>query len=66
MSRVHFRSSRELEALCVHECAVLGLGGAHWPAPTFVVTAMDRPDEPLVGKSCTGCWSAVRSLLWSA
>ena len=59
-SRVSFRSSVVLDALCVHECAVLGAGGQFWPAPTFRVTAMDRPGEPLVAKSCTGCWSGVR------
>ncbi len=32
----------------------------YWPAPTFSVTALDRPDEPIVAKSCTGCWSGVR------
>jgi hypothetical protein len=30
---------------------------ARFVQPTFVVTAMDRPLEPLVAKSCTGCWS---------
>ena len=60
LSRVHFRSSVALEALCVHECAVVGAGGPHWPAPPFVVTALDRPSEPLTAKSCTGCWSAVK------
>ena len=58
-SRVSFRSSVALDQLTVHECAVVGEGGEHWPAPTFTVTASDRPDEPLVAKSCTGCWSAV-------
>ena len=63
VSRVNFRSSVVLDALCVHECAVLGAGGRFWPAPTFRVTAMDRPGEPLVAKSCTGCWSGVRAEL---
>lgn len=60
VSRVNFRSSVSLGALCVHECSVVGIGGCHWPAPTFMVTATDRPSEPLIGKSCTGCWTAVR------
>lgn len=55
-----FRSSVVLDQLCVHECTVIGRGGRFWPAPTFKVTAMDRADEPLIAKSCTGCWSAVR------
>ncbi len=59
-SRVSFRSSVVLDQLCVHECTVIGRGGTFWPAPTFKVTAMDRADEPLIAKSCTGCWSAVR------
>jgi len=59
VSRVSFRSSVALDQLTVHECRVVGAGGEHWPAPTFTVTAADRPDEPLVAKSCTGCWSAV-------
>ncbi|KAK9839324.1 hypothetical protein WJX81_008143 [Elliptochloris bilobata] len=58
-SRVHFRSSVVLDAICVHECVVLGRGGKFWPAPTFQVTAMDRPGEPLIAKSCTGCWTGV-------
>ncbi len=58
-SRVQFRSSVALGSTCAHECAVVGPGGTFWPAPTFTVTAADRPLEPLVAKSCTGCWSAV-------
>jgi len=58
-SRVSFRSSVQLDSLCVHECRIVGAGGAHWPAPTFEVAAMDRPDEPLVARSCTGCWTGV-------
>ncbi|KXZ46241.1 hypothetical protein GPECTOR_45g111 [Gonium pectorale] len=54
-----FRSSVDLDSLTLHTCEVLGEGGPHWPAPTFVVTAADRPDEPLIAKSCTGCWTAV-------
>jgi hypothetical protein len=23
------------------------------------VVALDRPDEPLIAKSCTGCWTGV-------
>jgi hypothetical protein len=48
-----------LDQLCVHECYIIGRGGQHWPAPTYKVVALDRPDEPLIAKSCTGCWSAV-------
>ena len=59
VSRVAFRSSVSLDQVCIHECRVVGRGGLHWPAPTFEVVAMDRPDEPLVAKSCTGCWTAV-------
>lgn len=62
-SRVNFRSSLELDQLCVHECSVVGKGGQFWPAPTFIVVAMDRPNEPLVAKSCTGCWTGVRHKL---
>ena len=53
-SRLIFRSSTDLSQNCVHECAIRGAGGEYWPLPTFVVTAMDRPDQPCVGKSCTG------------
>lgn len=60
MSRVNFRSSVVLSALCVHECSILGEEGQFWPAATFRVTSMDRADEPLYAKSCTGCWSQVR------
>lgn len=61
------RSSVELDQLCLHECTILGKGGAHWPQPTYKVVAMDRADEPLLAKSCTGCWTQVRpsSLLLS-
>jgi hypothetical protein len=65
-SRVNFRSSLVLDALCVHECAILGPEGQFWPAPTFRVTAMDRPQEPLLAKSCTGCWSGVRACFGSS
>ena len=58
-SRVIFRSSVDLESMCVHTCEILGEGGAYWPAPTFVVVAADRQEEPLYGRSCTGCWSGV-------
>lgn len=59
-SRVSFRSSVALDQLCVHECSVTGRGGQFWPGPTFRVRAMDRADEPITAKSCTGCWTAVR------
>lgn len=53
------RSSIDTDALCLHECEITGEGGKFWPAPTFTVTARDREDEPVVAKSCTGCWSQV-------
>lgn len=28
--------------------------------PDGQVVALDRPDEPLIAKSCTGCWTGVR------
>jgi len=52
----------ELDQLCLHECTIIGKGGAHWPHPTYKVVAMDRADEPLLAKSCTGCWTQVGSL----
>ena len=58
-SRTLFRSSVALDSLCVHECDIIGKGGLHWPLPTFRVVALDRPDEPLLAKSCTGCWTAI-------
>ncbi|GAX78635.1 hypothetical protein CEUSTIGMA_g6073.t1 [Chlamydomonas eustigma] len=58
-SRLLFRSSVNLDALCVHECEVLGEGSRYWPAPTFSVKALDRPEEPIIAKSCTGCWSGI-------
>lgn len=58
-SRTLFRSSVALDQLCVHECFIEGNQGKYWPSPTFKVVALDRPDEPLVAKSCTGCWTAV-------
>jgi hypothetical protein len=36
-ARTLFRSSVALDSLCVHECYVIGKGGAYWPAPTFKV-----------------------------
>ena len=53
------RSSVELDQLCLHECTIIGNGGAYWPQPTYKVVAMDRADEPLLAKSCTGCWTQV-------
>lgn len=61
-SRVLFRSSVDLAALTVHDCAIAGAGGAFWPAPTFVVTAADRPDEPMAARSATGAWAGVSAL----
>jgi hypothetical protein len=53
------RSSVDTDALCLHECDIIGEGGKFWPSPTFMVTARDREDEPVLAKSCTGCWSQV-------
>jgi hypothetical protein len=58
-SRTLFRSSVAIDQLCVHECFIVGKGGEHWPAPTFKVVALDRPEEPLIAKSCTGCWTGI-------
>lgn len=58
-SRTLFRSSVALDQLCVHECHIVGRGGLYWPAPTFKVVALDRPEDPLVAKSCTGCWTGI-------
>lgn len=58
-ARTNFRSSVLLGQVCVHECRVVGEGGRFWPAPTFQIIALDRPDEAFDGKSPTGCWNAV-------
>ncbi|PSC71800.1 Transforming growth factor beta regulator 1 [Micractinium conductrix] len=58
-SRTLFRSSVAIDQLCVHECQIIGRGGQFWPQPTFKVVALDRPDEPLIAKSCTGCWTGI-------
>ena len=58
-SATQFRSSERIGEQVEHVCSVVGRGGAHWPLPTFVVTAADRPDEPLAARSATGAWSAV-------
>ena len=58
-SSTRFRSSERIGDQVEHVCSVVGAGGAHWPLPTFVVTAADRPDEPLAARSATGAWSAV-------
>ena len=58
-SRTLFRSSVALDQLCVHECYIIGKGGKYWPLPTFKVVSLDRPEEPLIAKSCTGCWTGV-------
>jgi len=60
-SRVLFRSSVDLDKLCYHECEIVGSGGQYWKQklPTFKVTALDRPEEPIVAKSCTGCWTGI-------
>ena len=57
-SRMVFRSSVALDQLCVHECTITAAGKCA-PAPTFKITASDRPDEPLEGKSATMCWNLV-------
>ena len=59
VSQLAFRSSVELDQTCVHVCSIIGFGGQHWPAPTFKITALDREDAPLFGKSCTACWTQV-------
>jgi len=58
-SRTLFRSSVSIDQLCVHECFIIGKGGEYWPAPTFKVVALDRREEPLIAKSCTGCWTGI-------
>lgn len=60
-SRLLFRSSVDLDAICYHECEIIGEGGQYWPGPTYRVVAADRPDEPLIARSCTGCWTGVRA-----
>jgi len=54
-----FRSSANPAATVGHTCRIIGLGGAYWPAPTFVIVAGDRPDEPLAARSATAAWGAV-------
>ena len=61
VSQLAFRSSVELDQTCVHVCSIIGQGGQFWPAPTFKITALDREDAPLFGKSCTACWTQVGS-----
>ncbi|KAK3284326.1 hypothetical protein CYMTET_8016 [Cymbomonas tetramitiformis] len=56
--RTNFRASVDIDQLCVHVCSIFSKGKFH-PAPTFRVLAMDRPDEPLDGKSATACWKAI-------
>eukprot|EP00775_Hariotina_reticulata_P011190 gene11190-11340_t len=58
-SKLLFRSSVDIDALTLHECEIIGEGGQYWPAPTFVVTARDHEDQPIIAKSCTGCWSGI-------
>jgi len=57
-SRTVFRSSVALDQLCIHECSITSTGICA-PMPTFRITAADRPDEPLEGKSATKCWTMV-------
>ncbi len=59
-SRTQFRSSVDINEHCMHECDVIGECGQFWPKPTFRVVGSDRPDEPLVGKTPTACWTAVQ------
>jgi hypothetical protein len=57
-SRMVFRSSVELDQLCIHECLITRTGSCA-PKPTFRITAADRPEEPVEGKSATMCWNLV-------
>ena len=57
-SRMVFRSSVELDQLCIHECLITSTGSCA-PKPTFRITAADRPEEPVEGKSATMCWNLV-------
>ncbi|KAK9807622.1 hypothetical protein WJX72_004551 [[Myrmecia] bisecta] len=59
-SRINFRSSVDIDQITIYECSVLGPGGQHWPQPTFQLVGMDRPDEVIIGKSCTACWTAAQ------
>ena len=34
-ARTHFRSSVNLDAVCVHTCEIVAEGGAYFPRPTF-------------------------------
>lgn len=58
-AKTPFRSSVQLDAICIHECRIIGKGGKFWPAPTFEIIAQDRLEEPLVAKSPTGCWNGI-------
>ncbi len=48
-----------LDQLCLHTCTILGARGCFWPAPTFRITAADRPSEMIDAKTPTGAWNAV-------
>lgn len=57
-TRMVFRSSVDIEQLCIHECSIVS-GGKCKPGPTFRIVAADRPEEALEGKSATMCWNLV-------
>jgi hypothetical protein len=59
-STTTYRSSVDPHEACTHHCYILGRDGEYWPRPTFKIVAADRPYEPLIGRSCTGAWRAVR------
>ena len=43
----------------MHTCTILGEGGLFWPAPTFRIVALDRPNDELDARSPTGAWNAI-------
>ena len=59
-SCTQFRSSVDISDHCMYECEVIGESGQFWPKPTFRVMGSDRPDDPLIGKTPTACWTAVQ------
>eukprot|EP00958_Prasinococcus_capsulatus_P016663 scaffold1851_cov390-Prasinococcus_capsulatus_cf.AAC.1 len=58
-SRVVFRSSVDTDKTCYHICEIYQDKEANPKGPMYKLTALDRPDEPIVTKSATGCWTGV-------
>jgi hypothetical protein len=58
-SKIEYISSKKPDVRCTHICEILADSKKGDAKPVFRITAMDRPSQPLEGKSATAPWKLV-------